>query len=269
MKYKTFTPPLIDQNAETIFQDQGFYQAPQLIPDELLDEAAVHMDKVIACEYETGIAPQYSSVEKGDVLDKLVKINNAHLADRTLLKLITYPLIGEWAAAIIGGAERVQIWHTQLLYKPTGGSPKGNIGLHQDYNYWQFFANSTGILTAWIALSDVTIESGAMRFVPQSHRWGLLDPGNFSEQDEAKAKAGIEVPAGEIWAEHPAVMPRGAVSFHHPLIFHGSGPNTSTLPRRSIAVHLCTDQSRLVEENPYISDETLQRPEENPIIFER
>ncbi|MEM7532923.1 MAG: phytanoyl-CoA dioxygenase family protein [Chloroflexota bacterium] len=267
MKKQIFSTPAIDQNATKAFQEQGFYQAPQLIPDDLLNEAVTHMDQVIACEYETGVAPQYSSVEPGDPLDKLVKINNAHVADHTLLTLISYPLIGEWAAAIIGGATRVQVWHSQLLYKPTGGSAKGNIGLHQDYNYWQFFENPAGIFTAWIALSDVTVEAGAMRFVPGSHRWGLLDPGNFGEQDEAKARAGIKVPEGETWTEYPAVMPRGAVSFHHPLIFHGSGPNTSTQPRRSIAVHLCTEQSHLVEENPYISEETLQRPLENPIIF--
>ena len=146
-------------------------------------------------------------MEPGDPLDRLVKINNAHVADRTLHRLISYPLLGEWASAVIGGTEKVQVWHTQLLYKPTGGSAKGNIGLHQDYNYWQFFANPTGIFTAWIALSDVTIESGAMRFVPGSHRWGLIDPGNFGEQDETKAKAGIQVPEDESWSEYPAVMP--------------------------------------------------------------
>ncbi|MEM7127512.1 MAG: phytanoyl-CoA dioxygenase family protein [Chloroflexota bacterium] len=267
MSHKNFSAPAMNKDAAAIFQEQGFYQAPQLIPDDLLDEAELHMDKVIACEYETGVAPQSSSVAPGDLLDNLVKINNAHIADRTLFKLVSYPLLGEWAAAVIGGAKRVQVWHTQLLYKPAGGSAKGNIGLHQDYNYWQFFANPTGVLTAWIALSDVAVESGAMRFVLGSHRWGLLDPGNFGIQDETKAKAGIKVPEGETWTEHPAVMPRGAVSFHHPMIFHGSGPNTSAQPRRSIAVHLCTEQSCLVEENPYVSEETLQRPEENPIIF--
>ena len=49
--------PTIDENAAATFQQQGFYQAPQLIPDDLLDEAVAHMDKVIACEYETGVTP--------------------------------------------------------------------------------------------------------------------------------------------------------------------------------------------------------------------
>ena len=32
-------------------------------------------------------------------------------------------------------------------------------------------------------------------------------------------------------------MTAGQVSFHHPLTFHGSGPNTSDRLRRSLAIH--------------------------------
>jgi ectoine hydroxylase-related dioxygenase (phytanoyl-CoA dioxygenase family) len=33
------------------------------------------------------------------------------------------------------------------------------------------------------------------------------------------------------------VLQAGQVSFHHPLTFHGSGANTSTRVRRSLAIH--------------------------------
>jgi ectoine hydroxylase-related dioxygenase (phytanoyl-CoA dioxygenase family) len=33
-------------------------------------------------------------------------------------------------------------------------------------------------------------------------------------------------------------LKKGEVSFHHCLTIHGSGPNHSTNPRRSIAIHL-------------------------------
>jgi ectoine hydroxylase-related dioxygenase (phytanoyl-CoA dioxygenase family) len=32
-------------------------------------------------------------------------------------------------------------------------------------------------------------------------------------------------------------MSAGQVNFHHPLTFHGSGPNTSDRLRRSLAIH--------------------------------
>ena len=262
--------PKIDPNAAEAFREQGFYQAPKLIPDDLLDAAVSHMDDVIAGRYESDPNVPYHflrSVDPGPPGNELIKINNAHSIDSTLLRLISHPSIGAWASALLGGAERVQVWHTQLLFKPNGGSSKGNIGIHQDFNYWQrYFESTDGILTAWMALSNVSVESGAMRFVPGSHRWPIIDPGNFSEQDQEKARAGIKVPKGETWSEYPAAMPRGAVSFHHPITFHGSGPNTSDQPRRSIALHLCTEKSRVYAENPYVSAETLKSPEENPII---
>lgn len=193
MKNK-FIPPEIHRDAASVFQDQGFDQAPQLIPEDHIDASVVHMDSVIAGHYETDPGNHFSSsVEPGSPTDQLIKINNTQGVDATLLALISYPLIGSWASALFGGAEKVQVWHSQLLYKPVGGSPKGNIGLHQDFNYWQFFNNIEGILTAWIALSDVTIPTGAMRFVPGSHRWPLIDSGNFGEQEEEKALAAINV----------------------------------------------------------------------------
>ena len=205
--------------------------------------------------------------EPGNPKDKLIKINNAHFVDSPLLKLISYHLIGEWASFILGGAKQVQVWHTRLLYKPTGGTTKGNIGFHQDYNYWQMFKNPEGILSAWIALSDITIETGPMCFIPGSHLWGLLDPGNFHEQNVEKARSGIKLKQGQEWIEYPAIMSRGSVSFHHPMTFHGSGPNSSDKPRRSIAVHFCTEKSCLVRDNEYVTRETLKSQDENPIIY--
>ena len=34
------------------------------------------------------------------------------------------------------------------------------------------------------------------------------------------------------------VLPRGSVTFHHCGTVHGSGPNRSAAPRRSMAIHL-------------------------------
>ena len=263
-------PPEIDQISSSVFQDQGFYQAPELIPSDLIDESVEHMDRVINGNYETNPNSMYHfsrNYEPGNPKDKLIKINNAHGVDSTLLKLISYHLIGETASLILFGAKQIQVWHTQLLYKPTGGTIRGNIGFHQDYFYWQMFKNPEGILTAWIALSDITIESGPMCFVPGSHLWGLLDPGNFNEQIEYKAKAGIKLTQDQIWIEYPVIMPRGSVSFHHPMTFHGSGPNKSDQPRRSIAVHLCTEKSCLILDNEFVTKKTLKSLEENPVIY--
>ena len=63
-----------------------------------------------------------------------------------------------------------------------------------------------------------------MRFVRGSHKWGLLNQGNFYGQDHEEQRQAITVPDGEAWEEVSAILPSGGTSFHHNLTFHGSGP---------------------------------------------
>ena len=59
MENSTFIIPPIDQNTAAVFQDQGFYQASQLILGDLLDGAVGHMNKVMAGDYEIGPTNKY------------------------------------------------------------------------------------------------------------------------------------------------------------------------------------------------------------------
>jgi ectoine hydroxylase-related dioxygenase (phytanoyl-CoA dioxygenase family) len=45
----------------------------------------------------------------------------------------------------------------------------------------------------------------------------------------------------------PANLKKGCVSFHHCLTIHGSGPNRSNKPRRSIAIHMQDETNRWQE----------------------
>ena len=69
-----------------------------------------------------------------------------------------------------------------------------------------------------------------------------------------------------------AVLPPGAGSFHHRLTYHGSGPNTSSGPRRSFAIHLRTQNSELADLSPLPVEEAaylsyLDDPELCPVIY--
>ena len=55
----------------------------------------------------------------------------------------------------------------------------------------------------------------------------------------------------------PMTLGKGEVSFHHCLTIHGSGPNLTNQPRRSIAVHM-QDESNSYREFHY-PDGTLAR----------
>jgi ectoine hydroxylase-related dioxygenase (phytanoyl-CoA dioxygenase family) len=121
------------------------------------------------------------------------------------------------------------------------------VGWHQDQEYWDA-ALQGELFTAWVAISDVTAESGPMRFVRGSNHWGLLKAGDFfSDNLDALKRRIQEKQGGSAWEEVAGVLPPGGVSFHHRLTVHGSGPNHGAGPRVSFAVHLRTEKSALRE----------------------
>ena len=235
------------QDPAAAYRDQGFYIPPEpILPPEVVRAGVEGMDAVRGGESDTGLEPQPSPWNPGDDPDLLCKMEQPQFASRDIRRLLEYPALGEWAARLTG-AEWVQVWWVQLLYKPAslpGEAAPTNIGWHQDRHYWQAWEEGSELFTAWVALSDVTADAGPMRFVPGSQRWGLVDEGGFAGQDLDALREGIKVPAGAEWAEAPALMAPGQVSYHDCYTYHGSGPNHSDGPRRSFAVHMRTDKSR-------------------------
>tara|TARA_B100000809_G_scaffold237042_1_gene256522 strand:+ start:674 stop:1480 length:807 start_codon:yes stop_codon:yes gene_type:complete len=256
--------------ARTQFEDDGFYlhQEP-LVPDDLIRRATEGMDAVRSGDYDTGEPPR-GGWQPGDDPQKLCKIEMPQIANRAILELVSHPAIGELAAAI-SGAQMVQVWWVQLLGKPPA-DPEGaiptNIGWHQDRQYWTQWKEGSELFTAWVALSDVTAESGPMRFVRGSNRWGFMDQSDFYAQDHEEQRETIAVPDGETWEEVAAIVPPGGASFHHNLTYHGSGPNVSTRMRRSFAIHLRTENSAAAEGvgNEGLT-EALDEPAYCPVVY--
>jgi hypothetical protein len=231
------------------YQRDGFCIGPTILPSDLIQLTVAHMDAVMRREYETGVSPLDFS-GPNDSPTKLRKIDQPHYSDRTIFEAVTYPGLGRAVAEIVN-ARMIQIWAVQLLFKPPGGDVKGAIGLHQDLHYWKtWWTPESNIFTAWLALSDVREECGPMHFAAGSHRWGLMEGSNFHG---AFDETSIEPPSGEEWKDESGAMPAGAFSLHHRLTFHGSRPNTSSIPRYSFAIHLRTEDSQPI---PVASDDT-------------
>jgi hypothetical protein len=231
-----------------LYERDGFLLHPEpVIPGDLVRRASEGMDALRRGEYETGVPPQPSFWNPGDDPNKLCKIEMPQVASRAIMELVSHPALGRLAAAVTG-ARWVQVWWVQLLLKPPSGLDGGstNIGWHQDRHYWQAWEEGSELFTAWVALSDVTADAGPMRFVRSSHRWGL-QASDFYGQDHDRQREAIRVPEGQVWEEVPALLPPGGVSFHHHLTYHGSGPNRTSRPRRSFALHMRTERSRPVD----------------------
>lgn len=100
------------------------------------------------------------------------------------------------------------------------------VSMHQDLTYWGLGAID-GLVTAWLALSPATVESGCMNFVQASHKHTIL-PHEDTFDAKNLLSRGQEVKV-DIADEDktPIMLEPGEMSLHHGLTIHGSGPNGS------------------------------------------
>ena len=262
-----------DLQKRAAYEQEGYHiGAEPVLPAAIIAGALAGMDEVRAGRYDTGVPPQPSVWKPGDDPNKLCKIEMPQLANRAIWDLVSHPSLGELAAALTG-AQWVQVWWVQLLYKPpmpSGQVPvANNVGWHQDRYYWQVWEPESELFTAWVALDEVKPESGPMRFVRGSHRWGFIGQSDFFGQDLEGQRQALPIPAGQEWQETQVLLPAGGASFHHCLTLHGSGPNLSTKPRRSFAIHLRTEKSRPVEGRRAGLTSYIDDPQYCPVIYQK
>lgn len=215
------------------YREHGFWISPAIIPDDVLDAAERGMQRYYQGDLDsTGVHPPGWTPSPGEGLRK---DDYASLCVNELSELVRYPMIGA-TAAVLSDARGIRLWHDQLLYKPVDSDDTAaNVGWHTDRQYWQC-CTSTEMLTAWVAFHDVTPEGGSVAFFDGSHTWDISGLDFFSQD-----LAGLERSArdqGFAIDIKPTTMRRGQVSFHHCRTVHGSGPNKSAEPRRSLAIHL-------------------------------
>ena len=136
------------------------------------------------------------------------------------------------ARQLLGSEEVVLMEDGAIVKKPKVG---GKLAWHQDYAYWPIA--TPGAVTCWIALDDVGAENGGMMVAQGSHKLGEKLPVEFGDgssfmhderpgigEVQTPEEAGLEVVGYQLKA--------GECGFHHALIWHASGPNTSPNPRR-------------------------------------
>lgn len=231
------------------YEENGYWVGPKVLDDAFLERLRLAMYQVYAAEFETGKEPWGGPWVLGENPLAVRKVDQAHWSNNTLRDLATNETIGAIAARL-AKTDEIRLWHDQLLYKPGQGANAragGNVGWHQDRNYWQCATDN--LLTAWVAFDDVTLDNGCMQAVPGSHKWGLID-GNFFEQDLEEFKKTVEAQTGHKFETVPLELKAGHVSFHHCLTIHGSGPNFTERPRRSLVLHLMPGEAHYVAGSP-------------------
>ena len=238
MTTRTSTQLLPTDDEVAAYRRTGFHVAHGVVPLEVLDAVDAGMARFYAGDVDAPFpgrtAWDHTDWHPGDA-GGLRKNDYASLMVRELAGLVRLPVLSAIAARL-SGADGIRLWHDQLLYKePAVTDGTANVGWHTDRQYWQG-CTSTEMLTAWVPFHDCDESVGGVAFVEGSHlreQSGLdFFDGDLAAQEQRFADGGEPV------RKITPVLPRGSVTFHHCRTVHGSGPNRSAAPRRSMAIHL-------------------------------
>ncbi|MCZ6635800.1 MAG: phytanoyl-CoA dioxygenase family protein [bacterium] len=222
------------------FHDQGYLNGGPLLDDEAVEVLRDELGRVIRDQDREDVPQPVRLVNLGgDDNAPVWQIVNIWEASEAFKELLYAPKIVEEMGQLTEATE-LRIWHDQIQYKPA--KVGGTTGWHQDAPLWSIIRPMTEV-SAWVAMDDVDEENGCMSMVPGSHRWGnqmefirTIRGDDFDAMPEEFEGHKVEV------MRRP--VKKGEVHYHHALTWHGSHDNTSKRPRRAIAIHYMTHETR-------------------------
>ena len=158
-----------------------------------------------------------------------------HLLFPWLHALIQHPRILDAVEDVLG--PDLLCWSAQFFSK-NGGDPS-YVSWHQDATYWGL--SSPDVVTAWVALTPSTVQSGCMRVVPGTQHQQVAHKDTFAETNLLSRGQEVAVEVDEADAVDVILAP-GEMSLHHVLICHGSEPNRSDHRRIGFAIRYIAAQ---------------------------
>ena len=145
-------------------------------------------------------------------------------------QLVHHPKILDAVQDLIG--PDILVYHSTLFLKEA--NTPAYVRWHHDSTY--FYLEPHLHVTAWVALSDASVQAGCMRAVPGSHRWGAFEHDDKPEpMNMIRRGQGI---SDRFDHEAGSMMPvsAGQMSLHHTDLVHASGANDSTDRRIGYAI---------------------------------
>jgi chlorinating enzyme len=209
------------------YRKNGFY-----FPFDVMspDEAAASRSRLEALEQRHS---GFSFGNKG-------QLNQAHILFRFAYDIVVNPTILDAVESIIG--PDILVWgSTYFIKEPQSHS---FISWHQDLKYWGL--DDDALVSCWVAISPVTRANGCMRFVPGSHKMGLLDhKDTFDDKNALTRGQEADIEIDESDTAYAELKP-GQASFHHGKLLHASSPNYTDDRRIGLTINYMAPHMRQV-----------------------
>ena len=179
-------------------------------------------------------------------LTKNKKVNTLHHLDKYLQKknsLIEFAKnknLRELAGHILND-DKIKLRNIELFLKPRKtGMP---APFHQDNYYWNI-TNNNKALNIWIACTNSSKKNGAVKYVKNSHKLGVLN-------HEISYAAGTSQKVSDKTIskyKHKIVTPSlkpGDLIVHHSAVIHGSSKNLSNTDREGLTISYKTRDAKI------------------------
>ncbi len=163
---------------------------------------------------------------------------NGQLVIPLLAEIAQTPRILDVVADILG--PNLLVWSVELFIKEPGDGTI--VSWHQDITY-SGMGETDEEVTAWLALSDVSVEAGCMRFISGSHKGGIAPHADTFAEANLLSR-GQEIAGVDEGKAVPGPLKPGEMSLHHGRTFHASAPNRSTDRRIGVAIRYVTPEVR-------------------------
>lgn len=230
--------PVTDEEREGYGRD-GAYLLKGIVPLEWVDyvrEAVMRlMDRPdpSSLDYAAGDGPRFFTQAWAWLLDDAFKALAFHGPPRDI------------AAQVLTGAKHLNLVMDQVFAKEPGTAKA--TPWHQDYAYGNM-KGADHMLRIWMALDEVTADSGAVHYLKGSHRWGVVyHPVTFLDPNSPRGDSPYE-PIPDFDADYDkhdwlvGVCEPGDAILHHSLTVHGGRGNASARFRRAVTVNYAGDQ---------------------------
>ena len=181
-------------------------------------------------------------------------LSKIHTILRSPYELATHPRLINAVETILG--PDILLYNVTYIIKEP--RTPNFVSWHQDLTYWGF--DSDDQVSAWLALSPATAESGCMRMIPGSHRKGMREQLQTNDSNNVLL-LGQTIPN---IPENKAVLCSlnpGEASLHHGWTIHSSTPNSSS--DRRIGVNIQYIKPCMYQKNTRSSSALLIRGEDS------
>lgn len=141
---------------------------------------------------------------------------------------------GATIAKELMGVDHVRLWTESVLTKPPQASGSAPTPWHQDFAFLPFDRRDS--VNMWIAIQDITVEQGALEFLPRSHRIGPIGRISFTSD---RPIAEVLRDDDREYLGDVVVCPLNAgdaVAFGS-MTFHRAGANQTDRPRRALSIN--------------------------------